>query len=76
MWKNSNSKIPPSWRTSNVNKTERLSVMAKASDYFLSLDDKSKQRYKVKTNNMQGYDPYQIKKEEISGDISEFPPVQ
>ena len=37
--------------------------MAKASDYFLSLDDKSKQRYKVKINNIQGYDLYQIKKE-------------
>ena len=28
--------------------TERFSVMAKGSDYFLSLDVKSKQRYKVK----------------------------
>ena len=37
--------------------------MAKASDYFLSLDDKSKQRFKIKTNNMQRYDPYQTKKE-------------
>ena len=46
--------------------TEHFSAIAKASDYFLSLDDKSKQRYKVKTNNMQGYDPYQIKKEELS----------
>ena len=42
--------------------------MAKGSDYFLSLDDKSKQRYKVKKN--------QRKKEELSGDISKFPPVQ
>ena len=25
---------------------------------------------------MQGYDPYQIKKEELSGNISKFPPVQ
>ena len=50
--------------------------MAKASDYFLSLDDKSKQKYNVKTNNMQGCDPYQIKKEELSEDISKFPPVQ
>ena len=50
--------------------------MAKASDYFLSLDGTSKQRYKVKANNMQEYDPYQIKKEELSGDISKFPPVQ
>ena len=49
--------------------------MAKASD-FLSLDDKSKQRYKLKTNNMKEYDPYQIKKEELSGNISKFPPVQ
>ena len=23
-----------------------------------------------------GYDPYQIKKEELSGDIRKFPPVQ
>ena len=36
---------------------ERFSVMTKGSDYFLLLDDKSKQRY-----NIQGYDPYQIKK--------------
>ena len=50
--------------------------MAKASDYFLSLDDKSKQRFKVKTNNIQGYDPYQIKKEELPGNVSKFPPVQ
>ena len=49
--------------------------MAKASDYFLSLDDKSKQIYKEKINNIQGYDPYQIKKEELSGDSSTFPPV-
>ena len=32
--------------------------MTKGSDYFLSLDDKSKQRYKVKINNIQRYDPY------------------
>ena len=50
--------------------------MAKASDYFLSLDDKAKQRHKVKTNNMQGYDPSQIKKEKLSGGISKFPTVQ
>ena len=50
--------------------------MAKGSNCFLSLDDKSKQRYKIKINNMQRYDPYQIKKEELSGDISKFPPVQ
>ena len=52
--------------------TERFLVMVKRSDYFLSLDDKFIQRYKVKINNMQGYDPYQIKKEELSGDISKF----
>ena len=32
-------------------------------DSFLSLNDKSKQRYKVKINDIQGYGPYQIKKE-------------
>ena len=42
--------------------TERFSVMAKGSDCFLSLDDKSKQRYKVKINNIQWYDLSQIKK--------------
>ena len=36
--------------------------MAKGSDHFLLLDDKSKQRYKVKDNNIQWYDPNQIKK--------------
>ena len=32
--------------------------------------------YKVNINNIQGYDPYEIKKEEISGHIRKFPPVQ
>ena len=31
--------------------TERFSVKAKESEYFLSLDDKSKQKYKVKNNS-------------------------
>ena len=31
---------------------------------------------KVKINKIQRYDPYQMKKEELSGDISKFPPVQ
>ena len=52
--------------------TERFSVIAKESNYFLSLDDKSIQRYKVKINNIQGYEPYQVKKEEFSGNISKF----
>ena len=57
--------------------TERFSVMTKGSDYFLSLDAKSKQRYKVKTNKIQRYEyPYQIKKEELSGNISKFPSMQ
>ena len=31
----------------------------------------------MKINNIQEYDPYdQIKKEELSGDIGKFPPVQ
>ena len=42
--------------------TDRFSVIAKGRNYFLSLDDKSKLRYKVKINNTQGYDPYKIKK--------------
>ena len=37
--------------------------MTKGSDYFLSLADKPKQRYKVKINNIQGYDADQTKKE-------------
>ena len=56
--------------------TERYSVMAKGSDCFLPSDDKLKQRYQVKINNIQGHDPYQIKKEKRSGNISKFPPVQ
>ena len=56
--------------------TERFSAIAKGNDYFLSLDAKSKRRYKVKINKMQQYDPYQIKKEELSGNISKFPPMQ
>ena len=47
-------------------------MIAKESNYFLSLDDKSIQRYKVKINNIQGYEPYQVKKEELSGNISKF----
>ena len=39
------------------------------------LDDKSKQRYKVNINNIEGYYSYQIKKEELSGNISKFPAV-
>ena len=41
---------------------ERFSVMAKGSDYFLLLDDKLKQRYKVKINNIKRYDPNHIEK--------------
>ena len=36
---------------------DRFSEIAKGSDYFLLLDDKSKQNYKVKINNIQQYDP-------------------
>ena len=58
-------------------KMERFAVMAKGSDYFLSLaDDKSKQRNKSKIYDIQRYDPYQIKKEELSGNVHKFPPVQ
>ena len=42
--------------------TERFSVMAKGGNFFLCLLDKSKQRYEVKINNIQGFDPYQKKK--------------
>ena len=56
--------------------TERFSAIAKENDYFLSLDAKSKQRYKVKINKMQQHDPYHMKKEEFSGNISKFPPMQ
>ena len=37
--------------------TEQFSVMAKGSNFFFSLDDKSKQRYKVKINKIQEYNP-------------------
>ena len=52
-----------------------FSSVAIGSNYFCSLDNKSKQRYKVKINDIEGYDPYQMKKEELSGEISKFPPV-
>ena len=42
---------------------EQFSVMTKGSDYFLLLDDKSKQIFKLKINNIQRCDPYQIKKD-------------
>ena len=54
---------------------ERFLAMGKESDYFLSFDDKSKQIHIVKINNIQEFDPYQIKKEELSGNISKFLPV-
>ena len=54
---------------------EQFLAMAKESNYFLSLDDKSKQIYKVKITNMQVYDLYQIKKLGLSGHVSKFPPV-
>ena len=53
----------------------RYLAMTTGSDYFLLLDDKSKQRYEVKINNIQGYDLFEIKKEELSGNVSKFPPV-
>ena len=55
---------------------EQYSVMAKGSDCVLLLDDKSKQRYKVKIKNIQGHDLYQIKKEKLWGNISKFPLVK
>ena len=57
---------------------ERFLAVAKESDRFLIVRLLSKQIYKnhkVKTNSIQGCDPYQIKKEELSVDISKFPPV-
>ena len=52
--------------------TERFSVIAKGSDYFLSLDVKSKQRHKVKINKIQRYDPYQMKKENFHAILVNF----
>ena len=78
MRKNSNSKIPALaiMKDKQCKQTERFSGMAKGNHYFVWLDDKYKERYKVKTNKIQGYDPYQIKKEQLSGNISKFLPVQ
>ena len=45
----------------------RFSAVAIGSNYFCPLDDKSKQRYKVKINNIE-----QMKREELSADISKF----
>ena len=55
---------------------EGFSAMPIGSDYFCSLDDKSKQRYEVKINII----PYRRvwsldKKEELSGGIGKFPLV-
>ena len=49
--------------------TEQVSVTTRGSEYFLSLDDKSKQRHEVKINNIQGYDPYQIKRKNFKAII-------
>ena len=51
---------------------ERFLAMAKESDYFLSLDDKSKQIYKIKINNIRRYDPYQIKKKNFHPRLVNF----
>ena len=56
--------------------TERFSIMTKGSDYFLLIDDTSKQGDKVKINNKQGYNLYQITKEEFSDHVSNFLLVQ
>ena len=56
----------------NVNKLSNSHPWQKES----SLDLKFKQRYKVKIDKIQQYDPYQMKKEELSGDISKFLPLQ
>ena len=56
--------------------TERFSVMPKGTDCFLPLDVISKQRFKVKINKIQRSDPYQLKKEELSGDTIKFPPLR
>ena len=55
---------------------KQFSAIAIGNNYFFVLDGKSKQRYKVNINIIEGYDPYQIKKEELSGNISKFPPVR
>ena len=59
MQKNSNSKTR---HYKQCKQMERLYVMGKGSSYFLLLDDKPKQKYKAKINNIQEYDPYQIKR--------------
>ena len=51
---------------------EQHSVMAKGSNCFLLLDDKFKQRYKVKINNIQGYGPYQIKRKNFQAILVSF----
>ena len=71
MWKN-----PTIMEDKQYKQMEQFLVMAKGSNYFLLLDDQSKQRFKVKINNIRGYDPYQMKKENLSGSINKFPPVQ
>ena len=40
---------------------KRFSTITTGNNYFFVLDDKSKQRYKVKINIIEVYDPYQIK---------------
>ena len=75
MRKNSNSKIRRYGRQAMETNGAILSN-GKQKRLFLSLDVKSKQRYKVKIDKIQRYDPYQMKKEELSGVINKFPPVQ
>ena len=48
---------PATMEDKQCKQREPFSVMTRASDYFLLLDDKSKQRYPIKINIIQGYDP-------------------
>ena len=44
----------------------------KRKQLFFVIDGKSKQRYKVKINTIQGYDPYQIKKKNFQAILVNF----
>ena len=46
--------------------------MAIESDYFLLLDDKSKQRNKLKNENIQGYDAPQVKRKQFQVMLVKF----
>ena len=50
-----------------------MSETSRFSDYFFSLDEASKKRYKQKISLFEGQDPYAIRRDELYQREAEFP---